>query len=176
MSEPFLGEIRLMGFNFAPRGWAFCNGQVLPINQNQSLYSLLGTTYGGDGQTSFALPDLRGRSPMHFSSAIPLGTAGGQETVALTDQQIPHAHQARVAPPASSDPGDRATPAGNVPAATERDRLYGTTADAAMAGAALDTSGVTVDPAGNGDGHDNMAPFAAVHFCIALQGLFPSRN
>jgi microcystin-dependent protein len=176
MSEPFLGEIRLMGFNFAPRGWALCDGQLLPINQNQSLYSLLGTTYGGDGRTSFALPDLRGRSPIHFSSAIPLGSAAGSETVALTGQQIGHSHAAALAPPASSGAGDRSTPAGNVPAAAARDRLYGTAVQDEMAADTLDVSGVSAAPVGDGIAHGNMAPFLALHFCIALQGLFPSRN
>ena len=104
MSEPFLAEIRIVGFNFAPRGWAFCDGQILPINQNQSLYSLLGTTYGGDGRTSFALPDLRGRTPIHVGNGHSLGQKSGTETVALSTAEMPnHSHEAR----ASSDTASR---------------------------------------------------------------------
>ena len=103
MSEPFLAEIRIIGFNFAPRGWAYCDGQILPINQNQSLYSLLGTTYGGDGRTSFALPDLRSRTPIHRSDGHPLGQKGGAETVTLTAAEIAaHTHAAKASSTAAT--------------------------------------------------------------------------
>ena len=167
MSEPFLAEIRMVGFNFAPRGWAFCDGQILPINQNQSLYSLLGTTYGGDGRTSFALPDLRGRTPIHTSATHTLGQKGGAETVTLTAAEIgAHTHTAK----ASSSASDNATPTGKV---------LGSVADvyrnAEPATSTALRSG-TITNAGGGQAHDNMQPFQTIAFCIALQGLFPSRN
>lgn len=170
MAEPFLAEIRIVGFNFAPRGWAFLDGQILPINQNQSLYSLLGTTYGGDGRTSFALPDLRGRTPVHAGDGYGLGQKGGEETVALTAAQVPqHAHPAK----GSSLRGNSTDPAGHLMGAASRsDLLY------AASSAATRTSlqSETVAAAGGGQGHENMQPFITLNYCIALQGLFPSRN
>ena len=166
MSEPFLAEIRIVGFNFAPRGWAFCDGQILPINQNQSLYSLLGTTYGGDGRTSFALPDLRGRTPIHVGSSNgtshSLGQKSGVETHTLAVSEMPgHDHALQ----ATSANGDSAIPAGN---------LLGAYANGYRAGTDLtDMVGGTVANVG-GQSHNNMQPSLALHFCIALQGLFPS--
>ena len=171
MSEPFLAEIRIVGFNFAPRGWAFCDGQILPINQNQSLFSLLGTTYGGDGRTSFALPDLRSRTPFHRGDGYQLGQKGGAETVTLTAAQIAaHTHAAK----ASSTLGDQNPPAGRVLAAVPNppDVLY---RDPEAATTTALRSG-TVTNAGGGQAHNNMQPYLALTFCIALQGLFPSRN
>ena len=166
MSEPFLAEVRIVGFNFAPRGWAFCDGQILPINQNQSLYSLLGTTYGGDGRTSFALPDLRSRTPIHKSDGHGLGEKGGTETVTLTAAEIAaHTHTAK----ASSSDGDNATPPGEIHGAFNAYR------DPEAANTTALRSG-TVANAGGGQGHDNMQPYLTLAFCIALQGLFPSRN
>src|SRR5210317_1900602 len=111
MSEPFLAEVRIVGFNFAPRGWAYCDGQILPINQNQSLYSLLGTTYGGDGRTSFALPDLRGRTPIHVGTGFNQGSRSGQEGVALSTSQIPaHDHTLQT----TKDPAMTIVPSGNL--------------------------------------------------------------
>ena len=166
MSEPFLAEIRIVGFNFAPRGWAFCDGQILPINQNQSLYSLLGTTYGGDGRTSFALPDLRGRTPIHEGDGHGLGQKGGVETVTLTDAEIAaHTHQAK----ASSIVGDNPTPTGRVLA------QFAAYRDPEAATMTALRSG-TVTNAGGGQAHNNMQPFLTLSFVIALQGLFPSRN
>lgn len=169
MAEPYISEIRIFGFNFAPRGWAQCNGQILPINQNQALYSLLGTTYGGDGRTSFALPDLRSRVPMHVGGddyAVSQGQNGGAETIALSASQIPpHTHSLR----ASSTVGDQNTPEGNVLAAPIFN-LYG----AASNLDAMNTA-IVGDNAG-GSAHNNRMPILAVNFCIALQGLFPPRN
>ena len=170
MSEPFLAEIRMMGFNFAPRGWAFVDGQILPINQNQSLYSLLGNTYGGDGRTTFALPDLRGRTPLHVGDGYVLAEKGGAEAVTLTAAQIPsHTHTVG----ASSTAGNSQSPMNALLGAeTDPDLAY-RNAEAASA-TALRAGSIT--NAGGGQSHQNMQPFLAVSFCIALQGLFPSRN
>lgn len=166
MSEPFLAEIRMVGFNFAPRGWAFCDGQILPINQNQSLYSLLGTTYGGDGRTSFALPDLRSRTPVHRGDSQPLGQKGGEETVTLTAAQIPaHTHAFK----ASSTDGDQRNAVGSILAGAA---LYRPHSDTRLTD--LKTGSIT--NAGGGQAHNNMQPYTTVSFTIALQGLFPSRN
>lgn len=171
MSEPFLAEVRIVGFNFAPRGWAFCDGQILPINQNQSLYSLLGTTYGGDGRTSFALPDLRGRAPMHTGRSNGgadhrEGQKSGEETHTLSSAEMPdHDHVAR----ASSANGNQANPSNNILAAAAN--LY-----APSSATRQNLASATVANVGGGQAHDNMMPWIAVNFCIALQGLFPSRN
>jgi len=175
MSEPFLAEIRIVGFNFPPRGYAQCDGQILPINQNQSLFALLGTTYGGDGRTSFALPDLRGRTPIHEGTGNGaqhnLGQKAGQENVVLTVDQMPsHTHgvKATTAAPASPSPGNNLltqtgggrrsiTPYGDP--ASPRTSLH--------SGSIADTGG---------QGHNNMQPFQALNFVIALQGTFPPRN
>lgn len=170
MSEPFLAEIRIVGFNFAPRGWAFCDGQVLPINQNQSLYSLLGATYGGDGRTSFALPDLRGRTAIHVGASTgtnhALGEKAGEETHTLSSAEMAgHDHQIQ----GSATAGDTSTPFGNV-LAREQSNPY----SSAAPDVALEAS--WVGTAGGGQAHENMQPYLALNFCIALQGLFPSRN
>ncbi|MDH3403859.1 MAG: tail fiber protein [Acidobacteriota bacterium] len=166
MSEPFLAEIRMVGFNFAPRGWAFCDGQILPINQNQSLYSLLGTTYGGDGRTSFALPDLRGRTPIHVGDGHSLGQKTGEETHTLSAAEIPsHQHVAQ----ASTADATAGTPSGNVLARSTSPLYAGPTGLTAL-------NALSVSSAGGGQAHDNMMPYLALSFCIALQGLFPSRN
>ncbi len=169
MSEPFLAEIKIVGFNFAPRGWAFCDGQILPINQNQSLYSLLGTTYGGDGRTSFALPDLRSRVPIHKGSSNgtnhQLGSKSGEETHMLIDAEIPqHSHAIQ----ASSDPSDNQDPTNAVLA--KSGQIYRNSTNL------VDMVSGTMTNAGGGQAHENLQPFLAVNFCIALQGLFPSRN
>jgi microcystin-dependent protein len=171
MSEPFLAEIRIVGFNFAPRGWAFCDGQILPISQNQSLYSLLGTTYGGDGRTSFALPGLRGRTPIHVGQSNAgvqhnLGQKGGEEAHAISLNEMP-AHSHTVAASNNDAEGDMAT--GNIlgrPGANEY----------AAFNSAKNMGAQTISTAGTGQAHNNMQPYLAVNFCIALQGLFPSRN
>lgn len=168
MSEPFLAEIRMFGFNFPPRGWALCDGQIVPINQNQSLYSLLGTTYGGDGRTTFALPELRGRVPIHFGSSggpdHTLGQKAGEETHSLTVAEIPpHDHAWN----ASTANGDTPVPTGELLGAYNNG--YDGTGDTTLRPG-------TIADGGAGQAHENMAPFQALSFCIALQGLFPSRN
>lgn len=165
MSEPFLAEIRIFGFNFAPRGFAFCDGQVLPISQNQALFSLLGTTYGGDDRATFALPDLRGRTPNHAASGVPLGTRAGAESHPLTEPEMPsHYHMWR----AHSGDGTAPVPAGQVLAAFNDG--YGPPANL------IEPAIGTIAAAGGSQPHDNMQPGLALSFCIALQGLFPSRN
>lgn len=170
MSEPFLAEIRIMGFNFAPRGWALCDGQIMPINQNQSLYSLLGTTYGGDGRTTFALPDLRGRTPIHVGGSDgvhhSLGQKSGEETHTLSAAEMPqHDHALK----ASNDAGNQNSPGGNF-FANAGTNIYGDPTNL------TDLNSGTVSNTGGGQSHDNMQPYLALNFCIALQGLFPSRN
>lgn len=171
MSEPFIGEVRMAGFNFAPRGWAFCNGQVLSIAQNTALFSLLGTTYGGNGQTTFALPNLQGRLPMHTGQGPGLsnrvqGEQGGSANVTLLATEMPaHSHALATA----AVPADRATATGNR-LAQPRDPVYRNAApDGQLAGAAIGASGGSLP-------HNNLSPYLAVNFIIALQGIFPSRN
>lgn len=171
MSEPFLAEVRIVGFNFAPRGWAFCDGQILPINQNQSLYSILGTTYGGDGRTSFALPDLRSRAPMHVGTSVGehhlLGQKSGEETHTLTANEMPqHSHPQN----ASTTAGNTSTPNQTI-LAREASNPYSplTTPLTPLATG-------TITNTGGGQAHNNMQPYLALNFCIALRGLFPSRN
>ena len=173
MSEPFLGCISIFGFNFAPRGWATCSGQILPINQNQSLYSLLGTTYGGDGRTTFALPDMRGRVPIHAGSGSgltpsSLGQRFGTERVTLTAAQIPaHSHTAN----ASTANSTAATPQGNLAAPTVAAfNVYGDAASLTPG------AGGQLGESDGGAAHDDMQPYTVLNFCIALQGPFPSRN
>ncbi len=171
MSEPFLAEIRMVGFNFPPRGWATCDGQILPINQNQSLYSLLGTTYGGDGRTSFALPDLRGRSPIHVSSDHGQGQKSGQEAHTLSTNEMPaHTHGLQASGAAATQPG----PSGNllaVPSAAIG-AVYSTNAQAQD----VSLGASAIANTGGGQSHQNMQPSLVLNFCIAIQGLFPSRN
>ena len=171
MSNPFIGEIRLFGGNFAPQGWAFCNGQLQAISDNNALFSLLGTTYGGDGQSTFALPDLRGRVPIHqgqgagLSSRI-LGTTGGSESVTLTLAQMPvHSHQLNASATAASA---AAGPGGVL--ATPATQIYG----AGTPTTPMDAAEVT--PVGGNQPHQNMAPYQAVNFIISLFGIFPSQN
>lgn len=173
MSEPFLAEVRMVGFNFAPRGWAFCDGQILPINQNQSLYSLLGTTYGGDGRTSFALPDLRGRTPIHVGdngggTFHREGQKSGEETHTLSVSEMPHHDHIMQA---SGDNADAVSASGAVLARTTAADIYRTTVDNLV-----NPGTGTIHSVGGGQAHNNMQPYLAVNFCIALQGLFPSRN
>jgi microcystin-dependent protein len=165
MAEPFLSEIRIMSFGFAPRGWALCDGQLLPINQNQALFSLLGTTYGGDGRVNFGLPDLRGRVPIHNGSGHTLGERGGEQSHTLSISELPtHTHTVQ----ASADNADAPVPAGNYLGSANN--LY--TAAASLT--SLDPS--TVANVGGSQAHLNMQPFLTLSFCIALQGIFPSQN
>jgi microcystin-dependent protein len=173
MSDPFVAEIRMFPGNFAPKGWAFCNGQLLPISQNTTLFSLLGTTYGGNGTSNFALPDLQGRAPMHPGqgpglSLRDLGEEGGQETVTLAVQEIPlHNHTAN----ASTNPTNTQSPAGAVWSKEIGAGFLdygGLTGNNQMSPAAL-------APTGGGQPHQNMQPYLTVNFIIALQGVFPPR-
>jgi microcystin-dependent protein len=176
MSEPFLAEVRIVGFNFAPRGWAFCDGQILPINQNQSLYSLLGTTYGGDGRTSFALPDLRGRTPIHVGRSNGgddhrEGQKGGEETHTLSANEMPnHSH----APNALSDEADSGDPTGRL--LSDPPLSVGQVYSSTSATMNVQMSSLMVANVGGSQAHENMQPYLALNYCIALQGLFPSRN
>ena len=165
MAEPFLSEIRIMSFAFAPKGWALCNGQLLPINQNQALFSLLGTTFGGDGRVNFALPDLRGRTPIHVGSGHTLGEQGGAQAHTLSIAELPtHTHVVN----ASSTNAATPIPSGNVLAASNN--LYASPTNLTS----LNPSVVT--NIGGSQSHLNMQPFLTLNFCIALQGIFPSPN
>ena len=170
MSEPFLSEIKIVSFNFAPKGWALCNGQFLPINQNQALFALLGTTYGGNGQTTFALPNLRGRVPIHMGNGHTLGEAAGTTSVTVNIQQLPtHLHAAM----ASSQQANQATLVTNsVP------NILAAVTGAQYTGAASLTTihPTTVTSVGGSQPHNNMMPYLVLNFIIALQGIFPSRN
>ena len=164
MAEPFLSEIRIMSFVFAPKGWALCNGQLLPINQNQGLFSLLGTTFGGDGRVNFALPDLRARTPIHVGSGHTLGERGGEQAHTLSIAELPeHTHVLN----ASSANANNALPGANL-LATSPQQIYGAASDLV----ALNPG--TVTNVGGSQAHLNMQPFLTLSFCIALQGIFPS--
>lgn len=165
MTTPYLSEIRIMSFGFAPKGWALCDGQLLPINQNQALFSLLGTTYGGDGRVNFALPDLQGRTPMHMGSGHTLGERGGEQAHTLTiGETAIHTHTVT----ASSDNADTGLPTGNYLGAANN--LYAASADLTSLPPA------TIANVGGSQAHLNMQPFLTLNFCIALQGIFPSQN
>jgi len=169
MADPFMGEIRLFSFSFAPQGWAQANGQLLPINQNQALFSLLGTTFGGNGQTNFALPDLRGRAAMHTGNGHTLGEKAGEQAHTLTISELPqHLHFEN----ASQDVSSTNTPANNlVLAKSTAANLYGSGASNLVAMAPDALSNV-----GGSQAHTNMQPYTVINFCIALQGIFPSQN
>lgn len=165
MSEPFLSEIKIMSFGFPPKGWALCDGQLLPINQNQALFSLLGTTYGGDGRVNFALPDLQGRTPNHMGQGFTLGQRGGEQAHTLSISEIPtHIHTAN----ADSDASDSFVPTNNYLGAANN--FYAPAADL--------TSLVpgTLASTGGSQAHLNMQPYLVLSFCIALQGIFPSQT
>lgn len=167
MAEPFLSEVRIFSFAFAPRGWAQCNGQLLPINQNQALFSLLGTTFGGDGRVNFALPDFRGRVPIHVGNSHTLGERGGEQAHTLSIQELPvHDHSVNV----TSAFADL-----QYPTAASFFAGGGTSAGFHQnANASMDPA--TVLPTGGSQAHLNMQPFLTLNFCIALQGIFPSPN
>ena len=167
MAEPFLSEIRIFSFNFAPKGWALCNGQLLPINQNQALFSLLGTTYGGDGRVNFALPNLQSRVPIHEGDGHTLGEQGGEQGHTLSISELPtHTHALQ----GTSSAGTLIIAAGNL-AGTSASQMY----------QAPDNNLAAMNPAsisnvGGSQAHLNMQPFLVLNFCIALQGIFPSQN
>jgi microcystin-dependent protein len=166
MAEPFLSEIRMMSFNYAPKGWAMCNGQLLPINQNQALFSLLGTTFGGDGRVNFALPDFRGRTPIHVGSGHILGERGGAQAHTLSMAEMPtHTHVVA----ANSGNGDQAIPAARFFATTPNNAYH-------AASGSLTSLPAAVSSVGGSQAHLNMQPFLTISFCIALQGIFPSPN
>jgi len=173
MGEPFVGEIRMFGGNFAPAGWAFCQGQLMPISENETLFNLIGTTYGGDGQETFAIPDLQGRAPMHagqgpgISQTYQIGEKAGVETVTLTTQQTPiHTH-----PFIASTAGATATsPAGQVIAQSGQRAVY--TEDTTT----TNLAGSAILPVGGSQPHDNMQPYLVITFIISLFGVFPTQN
>ena len=165
MAEPFLSELRIMSFSFAPKGWALANGQLLPINQNQALFSLLGTTFGGDGRVTFALPDFRGNVPIHVGAGHTLGEKGGSETNTITLQTMPaHIHTMQ----ATNSNGNVLDPAGAVLAAINNG--YGAAANLTT------LHPLSVTNVGGSQPHTNMQPYLTLNFCIALQGIFPSPN
>ncbi|MBZ5523041.1 MAG: tail fiber protein [Acidobacteriia bacterium] len=165
MSEPYLGEVKIISWNFPPKGWTFCNGQLLPINQNQALFSILGTTYGGDGRQTFALPNLQGRSPIHVGDGFILGELGGETAHTLNQSEMPsHTHT----PSGSSANATLTSASGNV---------WGTVTGGPFAPAsnvAMSSAGIT--PNGGSQPHENMSPYLVLNFIIALQGIFPSQN
>jgi microcystin-dependent protein len=169
MAEPFLGEVKIVSFNFAPKGWALCNGQLLPINQNQALFALLGTTYGGNGQTNFGLPNLQGRAPAHLGGGHTQGQAAGEEAHTLSVAEIPaHNHAG-----ASKDFATATTPAGNMLGA--KAGRFGANIYAPAANLTpLHPS--SVGATGGSQAHNNMQPYLVLNFVIALQGIFPSQN
>jgi microcystin-dependent protein len=174
MADPFVAEIRIFPFNFAPKGWAWCDGQLLPLSQNTALFSLLGTVYGGNGKSNFALPDLQGRAPMHPGqgpglSLHDLGETGGSETVTLLVSEIPsHAHTLR----ANNTNGDSPSPGNNSLARTGTSNTYQQNSSANLTAMAVES----LPPAGGSLPHNNMMPYLTLYFNIALQGVFPPRN
>jgi microcystin-dependent protein len=175
MSSPFVAEIRIFGFNFAPKGWAFCNGQILPISQNTALFSLLGTTYGGDGKSNFALPNLQGSAPLQPGqgpglSFRDLGEMGGEQNVTLLDSEMPgHLHTAQGFPNAG---GQAPGPTNTWSDANQR----GISAYAPSSGNSVPMSPQALSIAGGSQPHNNMMPYLTLNFCIALQGIFPARS
>lgn len=169
MSEPFIAEIRILSFSFAPRGWAQCNGQLLPINQNQALFSLVGTTYGGNGTTTFALPNLQGRTPVHSdNTTVVLGQMGGEENHTLIASEMPaHSHQVKIV---NAD-GANTPPATPTISKSKIEQRFSTVSPGSVA-----MNPGSVSNSGGGQPHNNMQPSLVLNYCIALQGIFPSRN
>jgi len=165
MTTPFLGEIMMTGFNFAPLGWAACDGQLLPINQNQALYSLLGSAFGGDGRTTFGLPNLKGTAPVHMGNGVAIGQHGGVEEVTLNSASMPgHSHMAHTA----TTTADQNSPAGNIPGIASMSTYAASNTLSPMASVIM--------PAGGNQGHENRQPSLVINFCVALQGVYPSRS
>lgn len=175
MADPFVAEIRIFPFNFAPRGWAWCDGQLLPLSQNTALFSLLGTTYGGNGKSNFALPNLQGRAPMHPGqgpglSLHDLGETGGSDTVSLIESEIPsHSHALMSLP----GPANRTSPIGNSIARSTGGNPY---LPASPQPPLVAMSEMSIPPAGGDQPHNNLQPYLTFYFCIALQGVFPPRT
>ncbi len=166
MSEPYLCELKIIAFNYPPKGWAFCNGQLLPINQNQALFSLLGTMYGGDGRVNFALPNLQGKVPIHIGAGYTQGQTGGEQNHTLIQSEMPaHIHIAH----ASTAVTTNGTPAGNYPAAAASHPFSSGSVNTTLVPTAVTSAGGTQP-------HNNMPPYLVLNICIALQGIFPSRN
>ncbi len=167
MAQPYVGEIRMFAGNFAPAGWMFCEGQLLPISEYETLFNLIGTTYGGDGQSTFALPDLRGRLPMHFGNGFTLAETGGAETITLTVAQIPmHRHGLL----ATINAGDQGNPGGNVVAQNTAVQLY------TVSTTNIQTGGQAIGSTGGSQPHNNFQPYLCVDFIISLFGIFPSQT
>ena len=165
--DPFLGEVRIMSFNFAPKGWALCNGQLMQISQNQALFALLGTTYGGNGTTTFALPNLQGRVPLHVGGQFTQGQSGGEENHTLNIGEMPgHTH----VPQGSTTADSATTPVGNTWGQNATGKFSNNFNGLVAMNAAL------IGNTGGSQGHPNMSPFLTLNMCIALQGIFPSRN
>jgi microcystin-dependent protein len=166
VGTPFLGEVKVISWNYAPKGWAFCNGQLLPINQNQALFSILGTTYGGNGQTNFALPDLRGRAPIHTGAGFDLGSRGGEEAHTLSQSEMPpHTHVAQ----ASATNANQTIPIANILSASDSPMYHSPTNATTLLPA-------TITNAGGSQAHTNLQPYLVLNLIIALVGVFPSRN
>lgn len=180
MSEPFLGEIKIISWNFPPKGWAFCNGSLLPINQNQALFAVLGTTYGGDGRQTFGLPNLQGRMPTHIGNGIVLGELGGETSHTLNISELPAHTHVPVGDGNTAATSNSPTPS----ASTVLGQSAGTTHDgtslviqmyaASSNGSVLNSA--TISPVGGNQPHENMSPYLVLNFIIALQGIFPSQN
>ena len=174
MADPFVAEIRIFPFNFAPKGWAFCDGQILPLSQNTALFSLLGTTYGGDGKSNFALPNMQGNAPMHPGqgpglSLHDLGETGGSDTVSLLESEIPaHSHTQM----ASNQPGEDASPANEALARSVGASLYQSVTNQSI----VQLAAQALAPAGGDQPHNNLQPYLTLNCCIALQGVYPPRT
>ena len=167
MADPFLGEIKIMSFSFAPQGWALCNGQTLPINQNQALFALFGTTYGGNGQTTFALPNLQGQTPIHIGLGFFQGQNGGEQNHTLTTLEMPtHTHVGQ----GTTTNADQPAPTGNLLGAANN--MY----TGANAGNLTPIDPTSISTLGGSQPHQNMQPYLTLSFCVALQGIFPSRD
>jgi microcystin-dependent protein len=165
MGSQYLGEVKMFGFGYAPKGWAQCNGQLMPINQNQALFSILGTTYGGDGRTNFALPNLQGRVPVSMGPGFAIGATGGEAAHTLSTQEMPtHTHTPLAGAAASNH-----LPAGLLPGSNTTQNFYAAASNTNM-------NLASVQPVGQNQAHNNMSPSLVVNYCIALTGIYPSRN